>query len=112
MSSPGTRISISTHVGSKWTTDPEHIRRHQERAHSFIQYAPIHQYVDGPVYSDDEVEEEVGTDEEEDEEDVDEEIQADTPPDAANGTAAESTAEETAAEIPASPARTSTDTTV
>ena len=93
----------STRAGSKWTTDPDHIRRRQERAHSFIQYAPIHQFIDGPVPSDDEAEEEVGTDEEEDEEEADEEIQADTPPDSATGAATEPTAEETATETPASP---------
>ena len=97
----------STRAGSKWTTDPEHIRRHQERAHSFIQYAPIHQFVDGPVPSDGEAEEEADIEEvgssEEDEEEVDEEIQADTPPDSATGTAAEPTAEETVTETPASP---------
>ena len=48
----------STRDGSKWTNDPEHIRRRQEVAHSFIQYAPIHQFVDGPVPSDDEDDEE------------------------------------------------------
>ena len=93
----------SVRAGSKWTTDPELIRRRQERAHSFIRYAPIHSYVEGPVYSDDEVEEDMGTDEDEGEEDVDEEIEADTPPDAATGTAAEAAAEETATETQTAP---------
>ena len=81
----------SLRTGSKRTTDPELVRRHRERAYSFIRYAPIHDFVEGLVYSDDE-EEEVS----EDEEEVDEEIQADTPPDTATGTAAETAAEEAA----------------
>ena len=102
----------STRDGSKWTSDPEHIRRRQEVAHSFIQYAPIHQFVDGPVPSDDEAEEEEEEEAgsgEEDEEEVDEEIQADTPPDSATGTAAEPTAEVIATETPASPAKGTSD---
>ena len=106
----------STRDGSKWTTDPEHIQHRQEVAHSFIHYAPIHQFVDGPVPSDDEAEEEEEEEEEEeagsgeeDEEEVDEEIQADTPPDSTAGTAAEPTAEETAIETPASPAKKTSD---
>ena len=35
------------HDGSKWTTDPELIRRRQELAHSLIQYAPVHSFVEG-----------------------------------------------------------------
>ena len=102
----------STRAGSKWTTDPEHIRRRQEVAHSFIQYAPIHQYVDGPVPSDDEAEEEEEEEAgfgEEDEEEVDEEIQADIPPDTAAGRAAAPTTEVTATEMPASPAKKNSD---
>ena len=76
-------------AGSKWTTDPELIQRRQERAYSLIRYAPIHDFVEGLVYSDDE-EEEVS----EDEEEVDEEIQANTHSDPATGTAAETAAEE------------------
>ena len=104
----------STRDGSKWTTDPEHIRRRQEVAHSFVQYAPIHQFVDGPVPSDDEAEDdeeeyEAGSGDE-DKEEVDEEIQADTPPpDSATGTATEPTAEVTATETLASPAKRTSD---
>ena len=89
---------------SKWTTDPEHVQRRRERAYSFIRYAPIHDFVEGPVYSNDEEEEEVS----EDGDEVDEEIEAGTPPDATAGTAAETaadttagTAAETAAEVAA-----------
>ena len=63
-------------AGSKWTTDPELVQRRRERVYSFIKYAPIHDFIDGPVYSNEE--EEVSNDE--DEEEVDEEIEADTPP--------------------------------
>ena len=81
----------SMRADSKWTTDPALVQRRQERAYSFIRYALIHHFVEGPVYSDDE-EEEVSKDEEE----VDEEIQADTPSDTATGTATETAAEEAA----------------
>ena len=74
----------SMRAGSKWTTDPELVKRRQERAYSFIRYARIHEFVEGPVHSDDEEEEEVS----EDEEEVDEELEADMPPGAAAGTAA------------------------
>ena len=98
--------------GSKWNTDPDLIRRRQEMAHSLIQYAPVHSFVAGQRVPQAEEIADVDEGEEEDEEQVDEAIEADTPPETATGTAAESTAEETAADIPASPARTSTDTTV
>ena len=57
--------------GSKWTTDPELIQRRQERAYSFIRYAQIHNFIEGPEDSDDD---------EEDDEEVDEEVQNDTAP--------------------------------
>ena len=67
---------------------PALVQRCQERAYSFIRYAPIHDFVEGPVYSDDEEEE--GSD---DDEDVDEEIEADKAPDTAADTATETAAE-------------------
>ena len=76
------------HAGSKWTTDSELVQRRRERAYSFIKYAPIHDFVEGPSDFDDE-EEEVS----EDKEEVDEEIKADPAPDTAAGTAAETAAE-------------------
>ena len=91
----------SMRAGSKWTTDPELVQRRWERAYSFIRYAPIHHFVEGPVYSDDE--EEVSTDGEE----VDEEIEADTPPDTATGTATE-TATAVATETQIAPSAPST----
>ena len=33
--------------GSKWLTDPDHVQRRQELAHSMIQYAPVHSFVAG-----------------------------------------------------------------
>ena len=47
---------------SKWTTDPALVQCRQERAYSFIRHALIHDFVEGPVYSDDE-DEEVSEDE-------------------------------------------------
>ena len=92
--------------GSKWTTDPELIRRHQELAHSLIQYAPVHSFVAGERVPQAEEIADVDEGEDEDEEPVDEEIEADTPPETATGAAAESTAEEASAEVPASPSAT------
>ena len=60
----------SMHTGSKWTTDPELIKRRQATAYSFIPYANVHAFVEGP----DEGEE----NEEEDEEQVDADTAADT----------------------------------
>ena len=60
--------------GSKWTSDPDFIRRRQEMKYSLIQYAPIHSFVDGPWVPP--AEEVV---------DVDEEIDADTAPGTASG---------------------------
>ena len=88
-------------AGSKWTTDLELVRRRRDRAYSFIRYAPIHDFIEGPLYSDDEEEE--GSEDE----DVDEEIEADTPLDTAAGTAAE-TAAEVAAETHIAPSAPST----
>jgi len=65
---------------SKWTTDPDLIKRRQERAYSFIQYADIHAFVEAPEESDND---------DEDEEEVDEEIQADIAPSTAADTAAD-----------------------
>ena len=73
--------------GSKWTTDPDLIRRRQETAHSLIQYAPVHTFVDGPRVPQAEEIVDADEDEEESEERVDEEIDADTPPGTATGTA-------------------------
>ena len=72
--------------GSRWLSDPEHIQRRQELAHSLIQYAPVHSFVPGERVPQGEEMEVDGEGEEEDEEQVDEEIQADTPPDTATGT--------------------------
>ena len=55
-------------AGSKWISDPEHIRRRQERAYSLAQYASVHTFHDDP-FPRDEVEEE---DEEEADADIDE----------------------------------------
>ena len=74
--------------GSKWTIDLELIQRRKERAYSFVRYAQIHDFVEGPEDSDDD---------EEDKEDVDEEIQADTVPSSAADIAAASTPADTAA---------------
>ena len=98
--------------GSKWTTDPDHIRRRQELAHSLIQYTPVHSFVAGQRVPQAEEIADVDEGEEEDEEQVDEVIEADTPPETATGTAAESTAEEAAAETPASPAKKASDAAV
>ena len=90
--------------GSKWLTDPDHIRRRQELAHSLIQYAPVHSFVAGErVPQPEEIPVEGEGEEEDEEEAVDEEIEADTPPESAAGIAAESTAEEAATGTPASP---------
>ena len=35
-------------AGSPYTTDPELIKKRQERAYSFVQYGEIHQFVEGP----------------------------------------------------------------
>jgi superfamily I DNA/RNA helicase len=35
----------SMRTGSKWTTDPELIQQLKERAHSFVQYADIHNFI-------------------------------------------------------------------
>ena len=59
-------------TGSKWTTDPDLIKRRQETANSFIPYANVHTFVEGP----DDGEE----NEEEDEEEVDADIEVDTAP--------------------------------
>ena len=64
--------------GSKWTSDPDFIRRRQEMKYSLIQYAPIHSFVDGPWAP---LAEEVV--------DVDEEIDADTASGADSATATE-----------------------
>ena len=98
--------------GSKWTTDPDLIRRRQEIAYPHIQYAPVHSFVAGPQVPQAEEIADVDEGEDEDEEPVDEEIEANVPPETATGTAAESTAEEAAAEIPASPAKKSSDAAV
>ena len=91
----------SMRAGSKWTTDPELVQRRRDRAYSFIKYAPIHDFVEGPPNSDDEEEDS------EDEEEVDEEIDADPAPDTTAGTAAE-TAAEVAAETHVPPTDPST----
>lgn len=62
-------------VGSKWTTDPDLIKRRQETASSFIPYANIHTFVEGPEIPDDGEE-----NDEEDDEEVDAEIEIDTAP--------------------------------
>ena len=92
--------------GSKWTTDPDLIRRRQETAYPLIQYAPVHIFVTGPRVPQAEEIADVDEGEEEDEESVDEEIEADTPPETATGTAAESTTEKASAEVSASPSTT------
>ena len=86
-------------ANSKWTTDPELIQRRRDRAYSLIRYAPIHDFVAGLEFSDDE-EEEWSDDEEEE---VDEEIDADMPPEIAAG-ALTGAATETATEVQADPA--------
>ena len=89
--------------GSKWLSDPDHIRRRQESAHALIQYAPVHSFVAGdrvPQSEEIPAEEDEGEDEDEA---VDEEIEADTPPESAIGTATATTTEKTATETPAPP---------
>ena len=83
---------------SKWTTDPVLVQRRRDRAYSFIRHAPLHDFVAGPEYSDDE-EEEWSDDEEE----IDEEINADTPPEIA-ASAPVGAATETTTEVQAYPA--------
>ena len=79
--------------GSKWLTDPDHIRRRQELAHSLIQYAPVHSFVPGErVPQPEEIPIEGEGDEEDEEEFVDEEIEADTPSEAATAKEPASTA--------------------
>ena len=68
--------------GSRWLSDPEHIRRRQELAYSLIQYAPVHSFVPGERVPQSEELEVDGEDGDEDEEEIDEEIQIDTPPEA------------------------------
>ena len=92
--------------GSKWTTNPDLIRRRQELAHSLIQYALVHSFVARQRVPQAEEIADADEGEEEDEEQIDEVIEADTQPETATGTAAESTAEEAAAEIPVSPSAT------
>ena len=82
--------------GSKWTSDPELIRRRQELAYSLIQYAPVHSFVPGQRVPQAEEVEYADEGEEEDEERVDEEIQADTPPSTATGTSPAPTTKEPA----------------
>lgn len=64
-------------LNSKWTTDPDLVKRRQERAYSFIPYADIHKFVEAPDESEND---------DEDAEDVDEEIQADIAPNPAADT--------------------------
>jgi len=59
-------------TGSKWTTDPDLIKRRQDTSYSFIPYANVYTFVEGP----DDGEE----NEEEDEEEVDADIEIDTAP--------------------------------
>ena len=61
-------------LGSKWTTDPYLIKQRQETAYSFIPYANIHTFVEGP---------EIPDDGEENGEEVEEEIDAETAADTA-----------------------------
>ena len=61
-------------LGSKWTTDPDLIKRCQGTAYSFVPYADIHTFVEGPENPDDG---------EDDEEEVDEEIDAEVAADTA-----------------------------
>ena len=71
--------------GSKWTTYPDLIRRRQEVAHSLIQYAPVHSFVEGERVPQ---AEEIGDgdeEEEEDEEPTDATAEVETPPGAATG---------------------------
>ena len=90
--------------GSKWITDPEHIQRRQDLAHSLIHYAPVHSFVTGErVPQAEEIPVEGEGEEEDEEEAVDEEIEADTPPGSATVDAPESTAQDAATETPASP---------
>ena len=73
---------------SKWTSDPEWVARRTACAHSFIEYAPIHEWTEGPsfleVAGDEEVENvEDGSDEdgEEDASDIEDgEDDAELPP--------------------------------
>ena len=94
--------------GSKWTSDPELIRRRQELAHSLIQYAPVHSFVPGQRVPQAEEIEYADEGEEEDEEQVDEEIQADTPPGTATGTAPAPATEDTTEVSTEEPAKTDT----
>ena len=98
--------------GSKWTTDPDLVRRRQELAHSLIQYALVHSFVAGQRVPQAEEIADVDKGEDEDEEPIDEEIEADTPPGTGTGTAAESTAEGAAVETPASSAKKASDAAV
>ena len=89
--------------GSKWTTGPYLIRRHQELAHSLIQYAPVHSFVAGERVPQAEEIADVDEGDDEDEEPVDKEIGDDTPPETTTGAAVESTTEKASAEVSASP---------
>ena len=66
-------------TGSKWIEDPDLIKQRQQRAYSFVQYADIHNFVEGPEDPDDGEE-----DDEEDDEEVDEEIEAEAHSDTAD----------------------------
>ena len=87
--------------GSKWTTDPDLIRRRQDVAHSLIQYAPVHSFVPGERVPQAEEIKEAGEEEEEDD-DIDEEIQADSPPGTAETTTEEPARADTAPSAPSS----------
>ena len=65
----------SMRTGSKWTTDPDLIKRRQATAYSFIPYANIHTFVEDP---DEGEEKEEG--EEQAEADTGSDIEADTAP--------------------------------
>ena len=72
-------------AGSKWTTDPDLIRRRQEMAYSLIHYALMHSFIDGKRVPQ---AEEIGDgdeEEEEGEEPADEMTEVGMPPSAATG---------------------------
>ena len=67
-------------TGSRWSTDPDWVARRKACAHSFIQYAPIHQWNKGPGFldaADDENAENVEDDSDEDEEDEASDVEED-----------------------------------
>ena len=94
-------ILRGTHEGSKWLEDPEWVRKRQEMAYSFIQYADINNFradpnapaedqpeAEGEPGAEDEAEgededgegDDEGDEEAEDEEEFDEDIEAEVDP--------------------------------